>query len=55
MSSGDMAGGMSPARVCILGDGFADREERKLVSDSEEPFGLEERSMNVGRLIVTGM
>ena len=53
MSSGDIAGGMSPARVCILGDGFAEREERKLVRDSEEPLGFDERSINVGRLIVT--
>lgn len=53
MSSGDMAGGMSPARGCILGDGCADRGDRKLGNDSEEPFGLDDRSMNVGRLIVT--
>ena len=55
MSSGDIAGGMSPARCCILGDGCPERDDKKPGSDSEEPFGFDDKSMKVGRLIVKGV
>ena len=52
MSNGDIAGGISPAKCCILGDGCAARGDRKPGRDSEEPLGFDDKSMKVGRLIV---
>jgi len=50
ISSGDIAGGTSPAKCCILGDGAARGDGKPMVFIPSEEF--ERRSIKVGRDMV---